>query len=107
MNNTVRKLAEEIGDHIRQTPVPQPPEFGEARRGAVDSLITDLSDNICTQIKTLHDVLDDMQTELLNSSDRAKLVLQDHVALGVRLNDEISHTRKVIAELRALIPPLK
>jgi hypothetical protein len=44
---------------------------------------------------------------LLASSDRAKLVLQDHVALGVRLNDEISHTRKVIAELRALIPPLK
>jgi hypothetical protein len=86
---------------------PTTPVFGGPERDAINAVVDKSVQNICERIATLHNVLDEIQQDALERNAQIKLQLQDHVAVSVRINDEITHMQAVIAELRQATPSRK
>jgi DNA-binding FrmR family transcriptional regulator len=79
----------------------QRPAFGSPRQQAVESLVNDLVDDIVKQLDAVRDTLDGIQQQVIESAAATKIALKSHVELGQKLNDEMTHTRKVVEEIRA------
>jgi hypothetical protein len=76
-----------------------PPSFGEEHRGAIDSIVTGLVGNLSKRIADLHAMLDQIEQSVLTSAERAKARLEDHVAVCVRVDDEIRAMKVVVDDL--------
>jgi hypothetical protein len=76
-----------------------PPSFGEEHRGAIDSIVTGLVGNLSKRIADLHALLDQIEQSVLSSAERAKSRLEDHVAVCVRVDDEIRAMKTVVEDL--------
>lgn len=90
-----------IADIERGTKIEKhtPPSYGEQHRGAISSCVDALASDLCTKISALRVALDTVEQHILQSAAKSKGVLNDHVAVTVRINDEILHMQTVIAEL--------
>ena len=77
----------------------QPPSYGDNHRQAIHSCIGALSTDICSRIQQLRATLDSIETALLQSAEKSRHTLDDHVALSARIDDEIKHMTGVVAEL--------
>lgn len=76
-----------------------PPSYGDQHRGAISSCVDALASDLCEKIGALRKALDQIEQHVLQSAAKSKGVLNDHVAVSVRINDEILHMQTVIAEL--------
>jgi len=76
-----------------------PPSFGEEHRGAIDSIVTGLVGNLSKRIEELRNILSQIEQQVLTSAERAMSRLEDHVAICVRVDDEIRAMRVVIDDL--------
>ena len=77
----------------------QPPTYGENHRQAIHSCIGALSTDICARIQQLREMLDAIDKSLLQSAEKSRNTLDEHVALSSRIDDEIKHMTGVITEL--------
>lgn len=111
MNQTIRKLADELDQQTRRTPVPpveiRPPSYGGPQRDAINSVVDNVVSDICGKINDLRKTLDAIEQQVLEGAAGAKTVLQDHVLVCVKVNDEIVHMQEVIEEIRASAPQSK
>jgi predicted amino acid-binding ACT domain protein len=95
----------------RLTPLPanelKPPSHGAPTRDAVNSIVDGLVSDICGKIADLRHTLDDVEQQILEGAAATKHALQDQVSLCAKVNDEISHMRKVVDEIKAATSPGK
>jgi hypothetical protein len=77
-----------------------PPGYGSPQRKAIDSMVEGVVADLCDKISILRKTLDEIEQHVLEGASFAKSKLKDHVTLCVRVNDEITHMREVIAELK-------
>jgi hypothetical protein len=93
---------------VKFTPVPgnelKPPSYGAPRRDAINSLVDDLVSEVCKKIEAVRETLNAIEQQALESAANSKHALQDHVSVCVRLDDEISHMRKVVEDIKAAAP---
>jgi hypothetical protein len=85
----------------------KPPSFGASRRQGIDTLVEDLSDQICKKINDLRETLDAIQLKVLESANNAKIMLQDHVSICVQVDDELNHMRKIVDDIGAGVPKIR
>ena len=76
-----------------------PPSYGDQHRGAIASCVDALASDLCDKIGALRKALDQIEQHVLQSAANSKAVLNEHVGVSVRINDEILHMQTVIAEL--------
>lgn len=81
----------------------QPPSFGEAQRDAVSAIVGNMTDELHKKIVSIRATLDKIEQEALQSAANAKGLLNDHIIVCVRLNDEIERMGDVVAHVHDLI----
>jgi hypothetical protein len=81
----------------------QPPSFGEAQRDAVSAIVGNMTDELHKKIVSIRGTLDKIEQEALQSAANAKGLLNDHIIVCVRLNDEIERMGDVVAHVHDLI----
>lgn len=77
-----------------------PPSYGEPQRDAVNSIVDGIVRDISEQIAALRSQLDEIEQQVLEGAAKSKAALQGQIGVCVRINDEISHMTKVIADMR-------
>lgn len=77
----------------------QPPSYGGPQRDAINSCVDNIVGDICGKIGELRKTLDEIEKAVLQSAAKSKHTLNEHVAVCVRINDEIVHMGSVIADL--------
>jgi hypothetical protein len=102
--NTPLKIRD--GEHynaLTETPPPamQPPAYGGPQQDAINSVFDGVVQDLFRKIGTLRETLDEIEQLVLTGAARAKAALQEQVDLCVKVDDEINHAKKVIADLRA------
>lgn len=89
--------------HRPRTPLPsndlRPPSYGGPQRDAINSVVDGVVNDICAKIAELRKQLDAIEQQVLESAADTKHHLQDHVSICVRINDEITHMKDVVAEI--------
>lgn len=87
-----------------KTPIPtndiKPPSYGGPQRDAINSVVDNIVSDLCGKINDLRKTLDEIEQGVLEGAAGAKSALQDHVAVCVRVNDEIVHMQAVIADIK-------
>ena len=109
MNNTIRKLTEELDGQLRhQTPVPaneiKPPSYGGPQRDAINSVVDNIVGDICGKVAELRKTLDAIEQQVLEGAASAKTALHEHIQTCVKVNDEILHMQEVIEQIRTSAP---
>jgi hypothetical protein len=99
----VARLKDTI-DQIVQNEQARPPAYGAPQRGAIDSLIDGIANDICTKIAALREKLDGIEQQALIEAARQKHALNEHVALCAALADEVAHVRESIVRLERREP---
>lgn len=103
MNESIRQLT----DDMRRTPLPtnemKPPSYGGPQRDAINSVVDNIVGDLCGKIAALRHGLDDIEQQVLESAAGAKHSLHDHVALSLKVNDELQRTQAVIEEIKTAI----
>lgn len=93
---------------MHATPIPpneivsrphKPPAYGTPQRDAIGSIVDELVRDLCQRIATLRETLEKIEQRALENAANAKGALGDHVAVCVRLNDEINRVQGVAAEI--------
>lgn len=107
MQQSPRKPAAEVAPYLEQIDRAtepavrrEPPTFGEASRGAIDSVITNLADSLSKRIGELRGILDEIEQHVLESAAQTKATLENHVAVCVRVDDEIRAMQIVVKDLK-------
>jgi conjugal transfer/entry exclusion protein len=77
----------------------RPPSFGQEHRAAIDSVVTGLASQLTKRIDTLHELLKQIEQQVLSSAERARASMDSHVATCVRVDDEIRAMQIVVDEL--------
>lgn len=77
----------------------RPPAYGVPQRDAIGSIVDGLVVDLCQRLNEIRETLDKIEQQALESAAKAKGSLNDHVGVCIRLNDEITHTQTVIAEV--------
>jgi hypothetical protein len=78
----------------------QPPAFGAPQRDAIGSIVDGIADDFCHKINAVRQSLDHIKQEYLQSAANAKAILNGHVEVCVRLDDEIRHMQAAVADIR-------
>lgn len=76
-----------------------PPGYGEDHRKFIDACVENIVTDICKRLQDLHAQLKAIEDQVLASAERARGALREHVAVAVRLNDEIRAMSMVITDL--------
>jgi hypothetical protein len=99
--STLKDRIDRVTHPVHREPAQElsPPSFGAEHRGAIDSIVTGLVGNLSKRIADLHAVLDQIEQSVLSSAERAKSRLEDHVAVCVRVDDEIRAMKSVVEDL--------
>ena len=77
----------------------KPPAYGGPVREAIGSVVDNIVDDLCRKLNTVRATLDKIEQQALQSAADAKGTLSDHVAVCVKLNDEILRMQAMVAEL--------
>jgi hypothetical protein len=85
---------------IMPKPEFMPPSYGGPQRDAINSVIDNVVADLCDKIAVLQGMLKSIEQHVLEEASLAKSKLKDHVSICVRVNDEITHMREVITELK-------
>ena len=105
MSQSVRKLVEELEG--QRSPLPansmKPPGYGGPQRDAINSVVDGIVSDVLGKIEALRKVLDEIEQQVREGASVAKSSLQDQVGICVRVNDEITHMRAVVEDIRASI----
>lgn len=78
----------------------KPPEYGAPKREAIGSIVDGLVDDLCQRIGAIRKTLDEIEQQALQSAAGAKGSLNDHVAMCIRLNEEVNRTQAVVTEIK-------
>jgi hypothetical protein len=102
---TIAKLQEQIDAAANQPHqiaaiAKQPPTYGSPQRDAINSVVDNIVGDLCGKIGELRKTLDAIEQQVLESAAGAKHALQDHILVCIRVNDEISHMKGVIEDIK-------
>jgi phage shock protein A len=99
--DTMAQQIEEVDRAIAQIDrgTRAPPSFGEEHRAAIDSVVTGLASQLCKRIAALHSVLDRIEQQVLESAQKSKGAMENHVSICVRVDDEIRAMQIVVDDL--------
>lgn len=78
----------------------KPPGYGAPQRDAIGSIVDGLVDDLCQRLNAVRKMLDSIEQQALESAAAAKGSLGNHVAVCVRLNDEVNRTQTAVEEIR-------
>lgn len=107
------RLAETVGDIAelgRQSAAEQSttlppnafnrPSYGDPQREAINSVIDGLVDDICKDIAAVRTLLNEVEQQVLEGAAKAKHSLQEQVGVCTSVKDEITHMRRVVADIQ-------
>ena len=77
-----------------------PPAYGQPQNDAINSVFDGIVQDLSRKLGELRARLDEIEQLMLTGAAKAKVALQEQISLCVRIDDEINHAAKVIAELR-------
>jgi hypothetical protein len=77
----------------------EPPGYGEPQRDAINSMIDGVLRDISHKIGELRSTLDEIEQTVLTSAAEAKAILQEHVRTCIRVEDEVRHMARVVADM--------
>jgi hypothetical protein len=92
-------LANEFGEAANARGLVTPPAYGGPQRDAINACVDNIVDDICGKVGELRKTLDAIEAAVLQSAARSKAMLNDHVGICIRVNDEIRHMREVVEDL--------
>jgi hypothetical protein len=93
-----------IGKNISRSQPSSSIQYGEPQRDAVNAVIDQIRRDLEEKIGALHRQLDDIDQRLSDSAATAKGSLQDHIAVCIKINQEVTHMADVIAEIGESVP---
>jgi hypothetical protein len=100
-----------LTDDFKRTPLPtndiRPPSYGGPQRDAINSVVDNIVGDLCGKIGDLRKTLDEFEQQILEGAAGAKAALHDHIAVCVKVNDQIARTRDAVEEIKAAALPLK
>jgi hypothetical protein len=77
----------------------QPPAHGASRRDAINSLVDDISTNLCAEIAALRRELDLIEQRALTDAVAQQHRLTEHVNTAATLHDAVARVREVVTGL--------
>jgi Mg2+ and Co2+ transporter CorA len=95
----VHHLADEARTPLPDSPL-FAPSYGAPQRDAINSVIDGIVSDLCKDIGELRRTLDDIEQQVLEGAAKAKEHLTDQVRVCVSVKDEISHMKRVVADIK-------
>jgi len=74
--------------------------YGEPQRGAINSVVDNIVRDICEEIGELRLALDTIEQRILENAASVKERLSEHVGICVSIKDEVTHIRRIIADIK-------
>jgi hypothetical protein len=100
--NAINNDYDPLGGLAKNAIAPQelkPPTYGGPQRDAINSVVDGIIGDICEKVVELRKLLDQIEQQVLQSAAKSKHTLNEHVALCIKINDEVMHAREVITDL--------